>query len=84
MSKLKVGELLSINSREELNELADILGLDIHDAIVVEGEEYVAYIDFDGSVEGSLNVEPLSVYKSNYPQYDKKPRKFKSWIRSLK
>ena len=81
--KLKVGVLLAINSQEDLNELAMLTGAFELDSIVIDGE-YVAYTDYDGSVEGMVWVVSKETYLEYNPMWDGKARKFKSWVRSLK
>jgi len=82
--KLKVGVFLAINTQEELNELARITGAFVEDGIEID-DEYVAYLDFDGAIEGSVNVRKVVDFLEEYPQYkDTKLRKFKTWARSLK
>ena len=81
--KLKVGVLLAINSQEDLNELAILTGAFEPDSIVIDCE-YVAYTDYDGSVEGMVWVVSKETYLEYNPMWDGKSRKFKSWVRSLK
>ena len=81
--KLKVGIILAINSQEDLNELAVLTGAFEPDSIVIDGE-YVAYTDYDGSVEGMVWVVSKETYLEYNPMWDGKARKFKSWVRSLK
>ena len=81
---LKLGIVLAINSQEDFNELARLSGAFVADGILID-DEYVAYLDFDGSIDGSINVRKLVDFHEEYPQYkDMKLKSFKKWKRSLK
>lgn len=79
--KLKVGTVVALNTQEEYNEFVSLCVLDLEDGLLIDAE-FVAYLDFDGAIEGSVNIEPLSVFREAYPTWDVKPRKFSSWKRS--
>lgn len=84
VSSLKVGIILAINTQEDLNELAILTGAFAEDSFIIDGE-WVAYKDFDGSIEGSINVRTKESFHSEYPEYkDTKCGVFKRWVRSLK
>jgi hypothetical protein len=84
MQKLKSSDLISINTQQDLNDLADICGVDIVDAIVID-DEYVAYLEFIGSDEnGAVKVEKFSEYREENPYDTRKPRKFSSWKMKFK
>ena len=56
--------------------MAEICGINIVDAIVID-DEYVAYLEFIGSDEnGSVKVEKLSEYREENPYDTRKPMKF--------
>ena len=81
MHKLKSSDLIAISTQQDLNDLADICGIDIVDAIVID-EEYVAYLEFIGSdSNGSVKVEKLSEYRCEYPHDTRKPMKFSKFKR---
>ncbi len=80
---LKVGTFLAINSQDDFNELAVLSGAFEVDSLHIDCE-YVAYLDFDGSVSGMIYVVPLQSFKEENPNMEIKPRKLKSWKRSLK
>lgn len=80
---LKVGIFLAINTQEELNELAELTGAFVADSIIID-REFVTFTDYDGAIEGSINVVPLKEYIEENPHMNIKTRKFKSWKRNLK
>ena len=79
--KLKSSDLIAINTQQDLNDLAEICGINIVDAIVID-DEYVAYLEFIGSDEnGSVKVEKLSEYREENPYDTRKPMKFSKFKR---
>ena len=76
-SNLKHGVLVLIESQDELNQLAEVVdGVEV-DALHID-EPYLAFMD------EVLWVVPQSKLESGHFMQDVKPRKFKSWIRSVK
>ncbi len=74
---LKCGVLLLIESQEELNSLAEVVcGVEV-DALHID-EPYVAFVD------DVLYVVPLSQIVEGHMYFRIKPRRFGSWIRSVK
>jgi len=77
VNHLKHGVLLLIEDQEELNMLAEVVdGVEV-DALHID-EPYVAYM------EEVLYVIPQSQIDESHFMYNVKPRKFKSWFRSIK
>ena len=81
---LKIGIILAINTQDDFNELSELSDAFVPDSILID-DEYVAYLDFDGSVYGAINVRKLVDFHEEYPQYkDMKLKSFRKWKRSLK
>lgn len=80
---LKIGVYLSIKTQENLNMLSEVTGAFEADSIHID-EEYVAYLDFEGSVEDMVHVRKLSDFQDEYPTLNFRLTKFKVWYRKVK
>ena len=76
-SHLKHGVLLLITHQEELNQLSEVVsGVEV-DALFID-EPYVVFMD------EVLHIVPRSQLEEGHFMYDVKPRKFKSWYKSIR
>ena len=80
---LKVGIFLAIDTQEDFNELARLTKAFVEDSLTID-DEYVAYLDFEGAIEGAIYVRKVVDFHEEYPQYkDTKLKVFKRWKRKF-